>query len=212
MSIYLCKVGGFYASFLPWSFSFKCETTVAESTVSSTLASAFTTLWNTTTDGYTNYATAGVTVTYAEAATLNPSLRLLSKTTTSLSLAGTTVGQSMPYSVGALVSFYNPAFDTKAYRTRLALPTPAAVSADLSGGYWSSAFLTSLDNVLGPFWTSMHGLASFQMTSYNRLTNKQGEAPFTRHALTNWHVSTRPCSRRQRVRKQLPSYSTGGTL
>lgn len=210
MTIYNCKVKGLLGSAYPWSMRFRCESTVAESAISAELASAFTTFWTTATDGYENYCTSVVTVTAAEAATLNPNLRLLSKTTTTLALAGTySATPSLPYVMSLRANLFN-ATDTKSNRGFFHLPPPA--TGFVSSGLWSSALETSFDTVFQTFWDNMHTLAAFQVTSYNRLTNKQGEVPFTRHALTNWKLALKPATNRQRVRKQIPTYSAGGPL
>lgn len=209
MTIYRCQIRGQYSTAYNWSFAFHCESTAAESTIESTLSSAFTTFWTTATNGYENLCSTAVSVFEASAATLNPSLQLLSITRGSLSLAGTDAGGSLPYHTGALVALYNPAADTKSNRGRFRLPAPS--KAQETAGALTSAFLTSVKTVLDPFWTSMNALPAFQVTTYNRRVNKQGEAAFTKHVLPNYRLSNKPASMRQRVRKQLATYPDSGT-
>jgi hypothetical protein len=208
VSIYRCKIRGQYNATFGWSTRFLCTTTVAESTVASTLQSAWNSFWTTATNGYTNFASSGVTCTFAEAATLNPSLRLLTKTSLPLSLAGTAAGSGLPLYVSPLICFTG-AQDTKSDRGRMHLP--AVVSANYTASALLPAFLTSLGIVTQAFWTTMNGLASFQVVSFNRTTNKQGDAPFTQHVLTNWNIPNQPGTARMRVRKQVPTRATVGT-
>lgn len=209
MSIYKCKISGLYNSALAWSFGFHCESTTAESTVASTLATAFTTFWTTATNGYENYASSVVTVTNAQAATLNPSLRLLTKSDSPLSLAGTAGSAILPIQLSPICSMTG-ASDTKSDRSRFHLPAPS--SSTLNNGKWASAFLTSLGIVMQDFWDEMATLSAFQVTSYNRRTNKQGDAPFTKHVLTNFNIPDKPGTARMRARKESVTRTTTGTL
>lgn len=209
MTIYKCRIRGQYNAVTNWSFGFHCEATAAESGVNSTLTSAWTALWNDATNGYGKFCTSAVTSTFAETATLNPSLRLLTKTSASLALAGTATGSNLPLQITPLICFTG-AQDTKSDRGRMRLPVVA--ETEFQGGVWLAAFLTSLGTVFQTFWNSMNALAGFQVTSYNRVTNKQGDPPFTKHVLTNWNIPDHPGTARMRTRKIVPARPQTGTL
>lgn len=208
MSIYKVKIAGQYNATTNWSTGFHCESTVAESTINASAVSAWSTLWNDATNGYKLFTSAAVTTTFISTSTLNPSLRLLTKTSQGVSLAGTGVGNLLPLNIAPLLCFTG-AQDTKSDRGRMRLPV--VLEAEWVSGVWLAAFLTSLGTVFQTFWTTLNGNAGFKVTTYNRLTNKQGEAPFTSHPLPNWNIPSLPGTARQRTRKLIPTRATAGT-
>lgn len=210
MTIYQARVQGLYNSALEWSFGFHFESTSDATTCASTLAAGFTTFWTAATNGYENYASSVVTVTNAQIRTLNSSLRTLTVTNSGLSLAGTAASAILPVQLAPVVSQYNPSFDDKSHRGHFHLPAPS--SSTLNNGKWASAFLTSLGVDVQALFDEMNTLGAFQVTSYNRRTNKLGEAPFTKHILTNWNIPDKPGTARQRARKEAVTRTTTGTL
>jgi hypothetical protein len=209
MTLYSVRARGNFGGAEIFSFGYLLNSTVAESTVASTFTSAITTFWTTATDGYANYAVAAVALTDTVVYTLNPSLRVLSKTVTANAHAGTASGVSTPYDTAVTVDMKG-ALDTKSDRGRFKLPAP--VSTTLSAGLYTSAFQTSLKNVLDAFFLSMHGLSGYQPVKVNRRANLQGDPAFTQHVVNAYSVSNKPGSNRQRTRKQLPTAFVTGTI
>jgi hypothetical protein len=177
--------------------------------MSTTLATAWTTFWNTTTNGYKNLCGTTVTCFSADAYLVNSSWRTLSKTSTGLSLVGVDAGGSLPFSTTAMIEMTNSA-DTKSDRGWIKLPSPAKSQA--AGDTLVAGFMTSLKTVFDPFVTTMSGLTAFHFVSYNKHVNKQGEAPFTIHLLTGYNLPSKTYSARFRSRKVVPTRATTGTL
>lgn len=210
MTIYQARIQGLYNSALEWSFGFHFESTSDAATCASTLAAGFTTFWTAATNGYENYASSVVTVTNAQIRTLNSTLRTLTVTNSGLSLAGTAGSAILPLQVAPIVSMYSATQDDKSHKGRFRCPPPS--SSTLNNGEWSSAFLTSLGVDVQALFDEMNTLGAFQVTSYNRLTNKLGEAPYTKHVLSNWNLPNKPGTTRMRGRKEAVTRTNTGTL
>lgn len=209
MSIYLCRARGLYNGLDRFSFGYYLESTVAESTVASTFTSAITTFWTTATNGYENYCSSVVALVDTVVYTVNPSLRVLSKTETANAQVGTASAASLPFNTSVTVSMLG-ANDTKSDRGRFKLPAP--VSSALNNGLWTSAFQTSLKDVLDPFFVTMRGLAGYSPVKFNRKPNLQGDPAFTAHVINAYSISNKPGTNRQRTRKQLPTAFVTGTV
>lgn len=209
MTIYSVRARGLYGASERFSFGYLLVSSVAESTVASTFTSAITTFWTTATNGYANYCTSDVALVDTVVYTMNPSLLSLSKTVTANAHAGTAAAPSLPFEASVTISMKG-ANDTKSDRGSFKLPAPASLA--IAAGLWTSAFQTSLKDVLDPFFVSMRGLAGYSPVKINRRPNKQGEAAFTQHVITSYSVSNKPGSNRQRTKKQLPTAFVTGTV
>lgn len=210
MTIYQARIQGLYNSALEWSFGFHFESTSSASSAVSALAAGFTTFWTAATNGYENYASSVVTVTNAQIRTLTSNLLTQTVTDSGLSLAGTAGSAILPIQVAPIVTMFNSGFDDKSHKGRFRCPPPS--SSTLNNGEWSSAFLTSLGVDVQALFDEMNTLGSFQVTSYNRYTNKAGEAPFTKHVLTDWNLPNKPGTARMRGRKEAVTRTNTGTL
>lgn len=210
MTIYEARIEGLYNSALKWTFGFKFESTSDAATAASTLAAGFTTFWTAATNGYENYASSVVTVNNAQIRTLSSTLRTLTVTNSSLSLAGTAGSAILPIQVAPVVSMFNPSFDDKSHRGHFKCPPPS--SAVLNNGEWSSAFLTSLGVDVQALFDEMNTLGAFQVTKYNIHTNKLGEPPYTKHVVTNFNLRDKPGTAKMRGRKEAITRPASGTL
>lgn len=209
MTIYLARASGLYSSESTWSFGYLLNSTEAASSVASTFDGAISTFWNTTTDGYKNLVNADVELVETKIYTMNSSLRTLGKIVTPNSRVGINAHDSLPFQTSVWVAMYG-ATDTKSDRGGFKLPTP---SNDMYvGDIYTSAFQASAKIILDAFFTTMRGLAGYSAIKMNPHTNKQGDPPFTQHIVTNYKVSNKPASNRQRTRKRLPTAYVTGTI
>lgn len=209
MTLYRARVFGLYAGAREWSTGYLLNSTAAESTVASAFTAAFGTLWTTATNGYANLCNADVTTTNTVVYTVNPSLVVLSKTTTALSHAGTNAHDSLPFNTAVNVRMLGPS-DTKSDRGAMKFPTP---SNDMYvGDIFTAAFQTSLKAVLDPFFTSMRALAGYSAVKVNTHTNKQGDPPFTQHIVTTYSVGNKPSAQRARTRKTFNTAFVTGNI
>lgn len=209
MTIYRGVIKGTYASARTWSTGYHFNSTATGATVVAQLASAWTALWTDATNGYEKYTFTDVAVTQAIAYTLSASNRTTNVNPSSLTLAGTATGASLPFQTAPLV-FMTGANDTKSDRGHMFLPTVA--ESAFSGDFLTAAFLTSMTAVFDTFFASMKTLPGYSAFSWNRATNKLGEPPWTQHILTNWQMSNKLATRRKRVRKTVPTSIVSGGM
>lgn len=209
MSNYKLRVRGLYAGAFRWSYGFNIQSTAAIATVASTLHDATNTFWTTTTDGYEHLVNADVTVVDVAAYLCNASWLTIQKDVLALSLTGSNANASLPFNTSAILSLTGDS-DTKSDRGFMRLPTPANDS--VTSHVFTSAFLAHVAAITDPFFVTMRGLAGYAAVSYNRRTNKQGEAPFTAHPLNKWDMSNKPGTERSRTKKILPTAFITGVV
>jgi len=209
MTIYSCRVRGLYAGAYRWSYGIHCNTSTSAASLLSTWHDANNTLWTTATNGYQHLCNADVTVVDVAVYTLNASLVTLDIAHTGLAITGDNANASLPFATSTTVNFYG-ASDTKSDRGRMKMPTVA--ESNLVGHVWTTAFLTSMKDILDPFTATLDAVSGFQSGSYNRRVNKQGDPPFTFHPFTAYAVTNKPGTNRNRTKKILPSASVAGTI
>lgn len=209
MTTYRGVIKGTYASSRTWTTSYHFNTTATGTTAVSQLASAWTALWTDATNGYEKYAFSDVAVTEAIVYQLSATNRTTNVSTSTLSLAGTATGASLPFQTCPLI-FMTGANDTKSDRGHMFLPTTALSS--FTGDFLTSAFTTSMVAVFDTFFASMKTLPGYSAFSWNRATNKLGEPPWTQHILTNWQMTNKLATRRKRIRKTVATVIVTGTM
>lgn len=209
MTFYRCTIKGTYASARTWTTSYHINSTATGSTVVSQLATAWTTFWTTVTNGYENYVFTDVAVTAAIVYQLSATNRTTNVFTSTLALAGTAAGNSLPFQTAPLI-YMTGAQDTKSDRGHMFLPTTDLAS--FTGDFLSPAFMSSMAIVVAGFFTSMKTLPGYSAFSWNRTVNKLGDPPYTQHILTNWQMSNKLATRRKRVRKVVATSTITGTM
>lgn len=209
MTIYSCRVRGLAAGAFRWSYGIHCNATVSAASLLSTWHDANNTLWTTATHGYQHLVNADIATVDVVVYTLNASLITLAVTSTPLAITGDNAHDSLPFDVSTTVGFIG-ASDIKSDKGRMKMPTPAndAVTAHA----FTTAFLTSMKDVLDPFFTTLNAVSGFEMGSWNRKVNKQLDPPFTFHPFTNYNVSNKPGQNRNRTKKILPTASVTGSV
>lgn len=209
MTIYSCRVRGLAAGAYRWSYGIHCNATVSASSLLSTWHDANNTLWTTATHGIQHLVGDEIATVDVAVYTLNSSLITLAVTSTPLSIVGDNANESLPFDVSVTVGFTGSS-DIKSDRGRLKLPPPATDS--VVDHVYTSAFLTHLKDVFDPFFTTLNAVSGFQMGSYNRKTNKQGDPPNTFHPFTTYLISNKPGQNRNRTKKIIPSASVTGSV
>jgi hypothetical protein len=200
---YRIKVYGLLGGTLPWSWSRLMTGAVSEAALAATLDTATNTLWTTATNGIQSLTTSNVTLTGTQVSTLNATLHETSKTVTARSLAGTASGSELPWECSVIVGFTGSQI-TKVDRGRVRFPAFAA--STLSAGLLSAGTVASLKAVLDVYWPALRsgGMTYF---SANRLVTVGGQAPFTKSALTNYHISNKLGSLQRRDEKRVPTFT-----
>jgi hypothetical protein len=209
MTIYSCRVRGLYAGAYRWSYGIHCNATVSATSLLSTWHDANSTLWTTATHGYQHLVSTEVTTVDVAVYTLNASLVTLAINKTPLAITGDNANASLPFATSTTVNFYGNS-DIKSDRGRMKLPAPS--EDNLVAHVWSTAFLTSMKDILDPFTATLDAISGFQSGSWNRRTNRQGDPPFTFHPFTAYAVTNKPGTNRNRTKKILPSASVAGSI
>lgn len=210
MTNFKLRVNGLLAGSLRWSMGYNCVSTAALATVASTFDTAVGTLWTTAVNGIQVLTNADVTVVNTTVYQVNQNWRSVSKQVTAHAIAGTDANPTTDYAQSPYVFMFSGVANTKSFRGHIKMP-PLAEDQMLNGQL-KAATVTSLKTVWQAFFTSMDALAGYQVVSYNRLTNKIGEVPFTAHQLVSFSIGSRPGTQRARKRKQLATTTQTGNL
>lgn len=209
MTVYKAQIKGLYGGARSWSTAYHFNSTAGAAAVLTTLVTNWTNLWTTATNGYENYANADVTCTQALVYTLSAANRTTNVNTSPLSLAGTSASASLPFQTCPLL-FLTGANDTKSDRGHMFLPTVAENA--FASDFLTAGFLTSMQTVFNAFFTAQKSLSGYSVFSWNRLTNKLGEPPWTQHVLTTYLLNNKLATRRKRTRKTVATSSVTGSL
>lgn len=209
MTNYRCRINGALPDGLTWSTGFHMSSTAPLTTVASTLDSAWNTLWTDATGGLTKWVTAAVTTINTTVYQLDVNWVVNGKKITPRALSGTNAN-STPDLGTAPYLFMNGANDTQSDRGHMKFPPFA--SDQVVSGLILNATCDAFAVVLSAFFTTMSGLAGASILSYNSITNRQGEAPFTAHVLTGGTFSNRPGQQRKRKAKLKATHSATVTF
>ncbi|AXH78899.1 MAG: hypothetical protein [Circular genetic element sp.] len=205
MTNFAFRVFGEYAGTFEWSYGFKATATTDIGTAATTLHDATSTFWTTATNGYQHYTFTDVAVTSVQASIHDANWKLTGKQSQALAITGDGSGASLPFDTAVNIALVSTN-DVKAYNGRIKLPTP--LQSTVAAHVFDAAFITSLEAIFSQFWTDMSALTAFQVVTFNRFTNRFGDAPFTNHDIADSKPSNKPATQRNRVRKQLPVYGT----
>jgi len=210
MPNYKLRVNGLLGGAFKWSMGYNILSTAALATVASTFDTAFGTLWTTATNGIENFCHTDVTVVNTTVYQVSTLWITQSKAVTAHALAGTDVAVTPHYSLSAFVFMNSTSNNGRSYRGHIKMPPFA--SDTMAAGLLNAGVVTSLGTVWQAFFTTMKGLAGYEVVSVNRKPNKLGDPIFTPHQLTAFTISNKVGSNEQRHDKQLATNSTTGTL
>ena len=210
MPNYKLRVNGLLGGTFKWSMGYNILSTAALATVASTFDTALGTLWTTATNGIENFCHTDVTVVNTTVYQVNTQWRVTNKTVTAHALAGTDANVTPHYSLSGYVFMNSTSNNGKSYRGHIKMPPFA--NDTMAAGLLNAGVVTSLTTVWQAFFTTMKGLAGYEVVSYNRLPNKLGDAAFTPHQLSAFQIPNKIGSEEQRDDKQLATSFGTGTL
>jgi hypothetical protein len=206
---YRLRMNGLLNGTHTWSCGYHITSTAALATVATTLDGAWNTLWTDGAHGIGLFLHTDVTLVNTTVYQCNASWLTTAKTVTDRALAGTDANPTFDYGSAPFIELYD-GVDNRSDRGFIKFPPPATDA--VAGSLLTSTFQTALNDVLGPFFTTMKGLAGYTVVSYNRLTNKAGDPPFTNHTLTNYSLGNKLGTNRKRKRKLLATNVLTGSL
>jgi len=204
MANFKARIRGKFASAYEWSYGFNFTANTDVATAAATLHDATQTFWNTATTGYAHLCSATTATTDVTAYICNASWRSTNKKRVAFAVVGDDAENSLSMATAVNIFLFSGDANDGSHRGHIKLPAPAIDALD--GVVFSTTFVNAVTTRIEQFWTDMSALTAFTTVSYNRHTNKQGDPPFTNHALTDSEVSAKPGTNRQRSRKQIPTY------
>jgi hypothetical protein len=206
---YRCRVFGLLGASRPWSMKFTLAGGLSEAALSANFSAACSTLFTTAADGLQNLMTSDVTVTGTETQTLGPTMNKISATPTTLAIAGTAAGASLPWKDSALIEMSSTINTQKRFHGKVFLP-PFAQS-QLAADVYLAATMESVVDVFDVFFPAIHA-SGMQSFSYNHRLLKDLTPPYTVSFLNAYRASDKPTAQRRRVRKIVPTYYNGGAF
>lgn len=204
MPNYICRVSGALPQGLAWSGGFKLLSTDGLSTVASAFDGAWSTLWTDATGGLEKWVASDVTTVETIVYQTNTTWRTTNIAATPNAKAGTNANHTPNLASSPYIRFTG-SNDTKSDKGAFKLPPFA--SDQIVAGLILNATVDAFAVVVSAFFATISGLAGAQIVSVNRITNKQGDTPFTPHQLTGGTFKNRPGTERARERKLKATHS-----
>jgi hypothetical protein len=202
MTDYIAYVRGVLTDGRAWSTERHITSTQSPTALLTTWQNAWTSAWNLATTGLATVYDTGTSITGFEVGTLNATMNKVAKTTSSVSLAGTASGSSLPGSQSVVVDWTSTV--TQRYgRGRMALPAPAesqtagdTISA--TPGANIKAAITSVQTAVQADGSTFFVFPKFKTVS--------GQPAFTKTVLTSFSVRKQLGTQRRRTRKTTKTY------
>lgn len=203
MTDYKCQVQGSYAGQHPWSFGMHITSAQNESTLAATWANMWNNVWTNGTYGLEVLYPTTTSITGFSVATLNATMKEITKTTTSAALPGTATGDTLPYLNSILISMRSNGIQ-KHQRGRIYLPAPEEtfVNVDVVIPTAVTRLVSAMSNVLLTI-----GADGSNIFVTNRLALKDLTPPFQKTPITRLLVSNKPARQSRRANKIPAVYS-----
>jgi hypothetical protein len=203
MTDYVATVRGVLPNGRSWSTARHITSAQSESALLTTWTNAWTTQWNLATTGIAVAYTSGTTITEFEVGTLNGSMRKISKSIGTASLAGTDSNSAGAQGTSIIVDW--PSAGTlRNQRGRQKLPAPAVDMA--VDGVLTNTAATNFKNNVDAIATAIRADGS-TIFVFNRYATLTGVAAFTKTVLIgNVLVRDQLGSQNKRERKVAKTY------
>jgi len=203
MTDYLATVRGVLPNGRTWSTSRHITSGRTEAALLTTWQNAWTSAWNLATTGLNTVYTTTTTITQFEVATLNGTMRKISKSLANVSLAGIATGSALPAN-NSIVVDWNSAGVQRFQRGRQQLPAPAdsqVVNDDLV-----AATATNVKAAMQSVLTAVAADGSTYFV-FPRFPTQGGTPAFTKTVVTTPLVRNKTGSQRKRYKKEAVAYT-----
>lgn len=209
MTNFKLRVFGTLPQGLSWSSGYNITSTDTLATVGSTFNTAFGALWTDAVNGLETMTPAGVATTETICYSCNATWRVTGKDIRPLANAGTNANHISNLAASPYLHFTG-AIDNRSDGGHMKFPPFS--NDKVVDGLVINAAVTALGTSLQTFFTTMKALAGYQAVSFNKLTNRLGDPPFTNHVLTDFTMVNRCGTERGRQNKLKTTFTAVGTL
>lgn len=201
MAFYLAQASGLLNAEFPWSVNAVLSSNNAEVSVETTFDAAVRGIW--TNASLSAYIPTTVTIEETSVSTASANFKQTTKTITSLSTAGASTSEALPYHTCEIITFRTP-YATKWGRGRWYLP-PLATNALAADGYSIlEAAQTALQSAMDAYFTAV-GTAYTHVILHRRATANGGRAAYTTDAVTTCDIPNTFATQRRRADKIVPA-------
>jgi len=203
MPDYFAQVHGVLPSGRSWSTGRHITSNQTEAELLTTWQNAWTSAWNLATTGLSTVFPAGLSITQFTVATLNGSMRELTKSAADVDLVGTATGDSLPSNSSVVIDWRSNSVQ-RTGRGRQALPPVAEDMSTLD-----MLTTTAKNNIKAAMTTVRTAVNADGSTFFVFPTTetKNGTPPFTKTVLTSVSVRDKVGSQRRRYKKEPVSYT-----
>lgn len=203
MTDYIATVRGVLPNGRTWSTSRHITSGQTESALLTTWQNAWTTAWNLATTGLATVFTSGTTITQFEVGTLNATMRKVSKSLATVSLAGTATGTGLPNN-DAIVIDWTSTNVQRFGRGRMMLPAPA--ESQTTNDALNSTPATNVKAAINSVKTAVTADGSTFFV-YPRFATQGGQPAYAKTVVTTIAVRNQLGSQRKRTKKEAKTYT-----
>jgi len=201
MPNYLLVAGGTIAGIQPWTIRAYAISGSAESVVQTSWNTAVQAYWNTA--GVKSGMPTSTVLTFTYTSTLTANFKQQTKTSNTLSIAGTSVGVACPDQL-CTVATLRTALASKAGHGRWYLPAPDTTGLGTTTGLWTAAWMTAVTTGLTALGTALGGGITLQI--FHARATKSGIAAGTfTPVIPACDASNKPGVQRRRGDKVTPT-------
>lgn len=204
MTDYVAIVRGVLPNGRGWSTSRHITSAQSESALLTTWDNAWTTAWNLATTGLATLYTASTTITEFEVGTLNGTMRKVSKSLSTATLAGSATGDAGADNTAIIVD-WQTAGTLRNERGRQKLPAPG--ESQVAGGVLASTPATNVKAAMDSIATAIRADGS-SLFVFPRFATESGVAAYTKTVLIgNALIRNQLGSQNKRERKVAKTYT-----
>lgn len=203
MTDYIATVRGVLPNGRSWSTSRHITSGQTEAALLTTWQNAWTTAWNLATTGLATVYTSGTTITQFEVGTLNGTMRKISKSDATVSLAGTATGDGLPNN-DAIIVDWTSATTQRYGRGRQMLPAPA--ESQTTNDALNSTPATNVKAAINSVKSAVTADGSTFFV-FPRFATQGGQAAYAKTVLTSIAVRNQLGSQRKRTKKEAKTYT-----
>lgn len=203
MTDYIATVRGVLPNGRSWSTSRHITSGQTESALLTTWQNAWTTAWNLATTGLDTVFTSGTTITQFEVGTLNATMRKVSKSVATVSLAGTATGTGLPNNDAIVIDWTST--NVQRYgRGRMMLPAPA--ESQTTNDSLNATPATNVKAAINSVKSAVTADGSTFFV-FPRFATQGGQPAYAKTVLTTISVRNQLGSQRKRTKKEAKTYT-----
>jgi hypothetical protein len=200
---FLAVANGTVGTSFPWTITFRLTGSVSEASALTGFESSMESFFTDATNGILKLCSSQVSVTGYSVSTATAAWRQTTKSSATVSHAGTGTGESLPYTDSCVITWRSPNANKSGHgRTYL----PPFVIGSVVGGAFTSATTTQVKTQATALRTAL-STAGLTMVVFNRSVLVDGTAAFTLKTITHEDVPNLVAHQRRRTDKRAATRS-----